>query len=100
MMRTTGGSAVGDTSTRSSSAAEAICSASKRDITPACDPSAAITRSCGALISSLRRTRFVALAIRQPSQHFAPATLELDAEPFGERLQIHRAQILAAKRTH
>src|ERR1700721_470953 len=63
--RTTGGSAIGETSTRSSVCELAICSASARVMTPAWLPSAAITRTDGAELSSLRLTPFE-VAIRDP----------------------------------
>lgn len=55
MTFTTGGSAFGEISTRSTPASSAIFSASARDRMPSWSPVGPITRTCGARIASLMR---------------------------------------------
>ncbi len=101
MMRTTGGSAVGETSTRSELRGNAIWSASYRLITPAWPLSASITRSWGAVISSLRLTRFdVALAMRQSSKVRRPRLLSSVWRRSANVSGDIDAQVLTAAGTH
>src|SRR5699024_102944 len=65
MMRATGGLALGETSTRSSSYSAAFASASSIDRIPICSPSGAMTRTSRAVMASLRRS-FCPEAIAAP----------------------------------
>ena len=58
MIRHTGGSACAATSTKSSSAARALVSASSIDTTPTCEPSASTRRTFGTRMRSLYRGSF------------------------------------------
>src|SRR6185437_5394883 len=59
-MRQTGGTALGDTSTRSRPRSRAIFRASNGAIMPSCSPASSITRTSRARILSLIRMKFLA----------------------------------------
>src|SRR5450830_1017409 len=92
MIRQTGGSAVGDTSTRSRPALAASARASVREMTPNCCPSISITLTDAALISRLIFKSF-AMGHLQKSNKL-PILCTLFTDKGNERLHIDGPEVL------
>src|SRR5579863_4072755 len=89
-MRQTGGTAVGETSTRSRPRSRAIFNASKGGRIPSCSPFSSITRISRARIRSLMRINDLAARLAKAMvllhKLFAPADDYPDSPPAGERI--------------